>query len=231
MMDVQKNSRLALLQDVAAESLMIHEIYASIQGESSHAGLPCTFVRTSACHLRCRYCDTAHAFHTGQSMALEAIEDAVVALGHPLVEITGGEPLLQDNIHQLMTRLCDRGYQVLLETSGSLDISSVDSRVMRIVDMKTPFSGEESANLYENLQILRPGDEVKCVIADRQDYEWAKMLIGRYDLGARAKVLMGTVHGAMPDADLVQWILEDGLNVRFQLQVHKIIWDSKKRGV
>ncbi|MDP7039940.1 MAG: radical SAM protein [Myxococcota bacterium] len=228
---MQENTRLALLRDVPQDSLMIHEIYASIQGESSHAGLPCTFVRTSACHLRCRYCDTPHAFHAGQSMTLEAIEKAVEALGHPLVEITGGEPLLQENIHRLMTRLCDRGHQVLLETSGSLDISAVDPRVMRIVDMKTPFSGEEGANLYENLQVLRADDELKFVIADRQDYEWARALLQRHRLSASAKVLMGTVHGAMPDADLVQWILEDGLDVRFQLQVHKIIWDPKRRGV
>jgi len=231
MLHTQENTRLALLRDVAQDSLMIHEIYASIQGESSHAGLPCTFVRTSACHLRCRYCDTPHAFHAGASMTLEAIEKAVSALGHPLVEITGGEPLLQENINILMTRLCDQGYRVLLETSGSLDISAVDPRVVRIVDMKTPFSGEESANVYENLQVLRAEDEVKFVIADRHDYEWAKALLQRHRLSASAKVLMGTVHGAMPDADLVQWILEDGLDVRFQLQVHKIIWDPNKRGV
>jgi len=231
MMNGQENRRLALLQDVAADSLMIHEIYGSVQGESSYAGLPCTFVRTSACHLRCSYCDTPHAFHQGESMVLSEIEQAVADLGHPLVEITGGEPLLQANALVLMRRLCDLGYKVLLETSGSLDISAVDERVIRIVDMKTPFSGEVGANLYENLDVLRPSDEVKFVLADRQDYEWAKALIEEYSLEQRAKLLMGTVYGALENAQLIEWILADGLDVRFQLQVHKIVWDSKKRGV
>ena len=231
MLEESQNRRLALLEDVSADSLMIHEIYGSIQGESSYAGLPCTFVRTAACHLRCRYCDTPHAFNQGQSMSLEGIEEAVHKLGHPLVEVTGGEPLLQENVLPLMTRLCDRGYKVLLETSGSLDIGVVDPRVVRIVDMKTPFSGEQEANRYENLELLADRDEVKFVIADRIDYAWAKSLILEYELDKRSTVLMGTVHGAMADAELIDWILQDKIEVRFQIQTHKIIWDSKARGV
>lgn len=210
---------------------MVHEIYASVQGESSYVGLPCSFVRTTACNLRCRYCDTPHAFAHGGGMSLDAIEAKLDELGPKLVLITGGEPLLQANVHPLMTRLCDKGYTVLLETSGSLDIRPVDPRVVRIVDLKTPSSGEVKANLYANMDALRPSDEVKFVIGDEADYEWARETVAKYDIASKATVLFGPVFGALPPQDLVAWILRDRLPVRMQVQVHKYIWDPAERGV
>ena len=223
--------RMKPLSRVAPGELLIHEIYASIQGESSFAGLPCTFVRTTTCHLRCSYCDSVHAFTQGESMTEDAIVAEVERLGVRLVEVTGGEPLLQPRVYPLMTRLCDAGYTVLLETSGSLDISQVDERVVKIVDFKTPSSGEVDENYYENIEKVTRRDEVKFVLGSREDYLWARALIEEHALSERCQVLMGTVFGKLQPVDLVDWIVEDRLDVRMQLQMHKYIWDPKERGV
>ncbi len=213
------------------DSLVVHETYLSIQGESTWAGLPCAFVRLSACHLRCRWCDTPHAFDAGTRRAVADVVAEAHGFGTPLVEITGGEPLLQPGVYPLMSVLCDLGHTVLLETSGALDIGRVDPRVVRIVDLKCPGSGEESRNRWENVALLTPRDEVKFVLADRADYEWARAAIARHDLARRCTVLLSTVHGAVAPADVVAWMLEDRLPARFQLQMHKVIWDPNARGV
>ncbi len=231
MVTARIQKRLQPLEDVRAGELLIHEIYASIQGESTYAGLPCTFVRTTACNLRCSYCDTVQAFKGGESMSPDAVFMEVERLGIKLVELTGGEPLLQQAVYPLMTRFCDAGYTVLLETSGSLDISKVDARVIKIVDFKTPSSRESEANDYTNVQHLAETDEVKFVLGSREDYEWARALMAQYDLSERCHVLMGTVFGRLEPRDLVDWIVEDKLDVRMQLQMHKYIWDPKKQGV
>jgi 7-carboxy-7-deazaguanine synthase len=215
----------------AAATLVVHEVYVSVQGESTHAGRPCTFVRLSACHLRCRWCDTPHAFDAGTRRALDAVVADVHDRGVELVEVTGGEPLLQPGVFPLMARLCDLGHSVLLETSGSLDIGGVDPRVMRIVDFKCPGSGEEGRNRWENVALLAPHDEVKFVLADRADYEWARGVIAQHRLARRCEVLLSTAHGLLAPADVVRWMLEDRLEARFQLQMHKVIWDPDARGV
>ncbi|MEM6532369.1 MAG: radical SAM protein [Myxococcota bacterium] len=220
---------LKILQAAPANGLMVHEIYASVQGESTYAGRPCTFVRLSACHLRCRYCDTPHAFGQGEPMSQAAVLERVAAAGPKLVELTGGEPLLQAEALPLMTALCDTGYEVLLETSGSLDIRPVDPRVIRIVDLKSPSSGEVERNRWDNLDALRPHDEVKLVLGSREDYEWARQVVRERNIPC--PVLMGCVFDSLDPKDLVEWILQDELNVRFQLQMHKFIWDPRARGV
>ena len=212
--------------------LTIHEIYRSVQGESTWAGLPCTFVRLTFCDLRCTWCDTAYAFYDGQKMTLTDILGKVRDLGVNLVEVTGGEPLLQPNVLPLMTRLCDAGHKVLIETSGSHDISVIDPRVIRIMDLKCPDSGMCDRNLESNIAHLRPDDEVKFVIASRTDYEWARDRVRRHALDTRVRaVLFSVVFGRLTPRELVDWILEDGLPVRFQLQMHKIIWPPEQRGV
>ena len=223
--------RLRPLARVPADGLLIHEIFASIQGESTYAGLPCTFVRTTACNLRCTYCDTRHAFVEGQPMTLGGIMAEVERLGLPLVEITGGEPLLQANAAPLMTQLCDAGYTVLLETSGSLDTRGVDVRVRKILDLKAPSSGEVEANFYDNLAALLPHDEIKFVLGDAVDYAWARQIMQTYRLAERCTVLMGPVFGKLEPSDLAAWLVADRLPVRMQLQLHKIIWDPQRRGV
>ncbi len=229
--ETRLQKRLKPLERAPADGLLIHEIFASIQGESSYVGQPCTFVRTTACNLRCTYCDTRHAFVKGEPWSLAAIEAEVARLKNPLVEITGGEPLLQPRALELMIRLCDQGFVVLLETSGSLDISGVDPRVARIVDIKTPSSGEEGANLYANLDLLRPTDEIKFVIGSREDYVWARTLVQSKNLLTRCTVLFGTVFEAITQRDLAEWIIADRLQVRMQLQMHKYIWDPETTGV
>lgn len=225
--------RLKPLDNAGLESgeLLIHEIYASIQGESTRAGRPCTFVRTTACHLRCTYCDTPHAFGQGTRMHRDAVAAQVQELGMPLVEITGGEPLLQREVGPLMRELCDAGFEVMLETSGALSIAELDPRIICIMDLKTPSSGEVEANLWENLDHLKPSDEVKFVVGSREDFEWATRVLREQRLHERCTVLMGPVFGAVPPADLVDWILAEKLPVRFQLQLHKFIWDPNARGV
>ena len=213
------------------DRLLLHEVYASIQGESTYAGRPCTFVRTTGCNLRCTWCDTGHAFTGGEEYSVGEVLSAVEELAPRLVEITGGEPLLQPAVLPLMTRLCDAGYTVLLETGGSLDIAPVDARVVRIVDLKAPGSGEVAANRWENIGALRHSDEVKIIVATRADYEWAKSRIAEHGLTERCTVLLGSAHGALAQSDLAAWILEDHLEVRMQVQLHKVIWDPRQRGV
>lgn len=225
------------------QTLKINEIFHSIQGESTWAGLPCTFIRLTGCHLRCHYCDTEYAFHEGRQMTLEAILAEVNRYGGTLVEVTGGEPLLQANVHPLMSRLCDGGRTVLIETSGACDISTCDPRVIRIMDLKTPGSGAMDRNLWNNIDHLRFRDEVKFVLTDRTDYEWSREVIARYDLPAKVHaVLMGAAAEMAPGREiagmaglslreLAEWILADRLPVRLQMQLHKLIWDPMARGV
>jgi 7-carboxy-7-deazaguanine synthase len=212
-------------------NLVVNEIYASIQGESSYAGLPCVFVRLTGCNLRCSWCDSEFSFYEGTRKVLDDVVADVERFGIPLVEVTGGEPLLQPGVHPLMARLADRGLRVLIETSGSIDISGVDPRVVRIVDVKCPASGEVESNRWENLAHLRPADELKFVIADRADYEPARAQLRTRDLATRCTGLFGPVWGRMEPKTLVEWILEDRLRVRFQVQLHKYVWSPDERGV
>jgi 7-carboxy-7-deazaguanine synthase len=217
---------------VQAQALTITEIYPSIQGESTFAGQACTFVRLTACDLRCRWCDTSYAFHEGRKQTLDEVVAAVRALGLPLVEITGGEPLLQPNVIPLMQRLLDEGYTVLLETGGQRPIEAVPHGVHRIVDVKCPDSGESARMHWPNLEQLRPTDEVKFVVASRRDYDYAKGVIERHELVRRcAAVQLSPVFGELAPADLAGWIVEDRLRVRLQLQQHKYIWDPVARRV
>lgn len=211
--------------------LIVNEIFHSIQGESSFSGFPCVFVRLTYCNLRCTYCDTAYAFHEGKPMSLDEILLAVREFGCPLVEVTGGEPLLQKDSLELLSRLCDEGYTVLLETGGSLDIGPVDRRVRRIVDFKCPGSGMERSNHWENVLLLTPQDEVKFVVRDRQDFDWSVGKIRQYGLSARAPILFSPVFGALEPIDLARWMLEGGVKGRMQIQLHKVIWDPAARGV
>lgn len=217
---------------MTSSRLKVHEIYLSIQGESSFAGLPCVFVRTTGCPLRCRWCDTTHAFTEGEETTVEAVLETVAAYGDvPLVEITGGEPLIQKSVLPLMTALCDAGRTVLLETSGAFEIGEVDPRVHVIMDLKCPDSGEVAKNLWSNVEHLRRKDEVKLVLASRRDYEFARDAIREHDLARRCTVLLSTVFGQLDGARVVEWMLADRLPVRFQLQLHKILWDADRRGV
>jgi 7-carboxy-7-deazaguanine synthase len=217
---------------MATDSLVIHEIYRSIQGETSFAGRPCTLVRLSGCNLRCRWCDTTQAFNGGTRMTRAEVVRRALELATPLVLVTGGEPLLQPAAIPLLAELCDAGRTVLLETSGERDISAVDPRVHRIVDMKAPGSGEHTRNRYENLALLGARDQLKFVLAGRDDYEWARALLDKEDVIGRAgEVLLSPVHGELDPRELVAWTLEDGLNVRVQLQLHKYIWGRDVQGV
>ena len=223
--------RLRPLAGKAAGTLVIHEIYRSLQGESTFAGLPCVFVRLTACHLRCVYCDTPHAFNQGATMTLEDVVARALTLGDDLIEITGGEPLLQLEVHPLMSRLADAGKTVLLETSGAVDTSAVDPRVRVILDLKTPGSGEVEANVRSNLERLRPTDELKFVVCDRADFDWSANVVRQDRLNERCPVLFSAAFGQVNPTDLAAWILESRLPVRLQLQQHKILWDPKARGV
>jgi 7-carboxy-7-deazaguanine synthase len=212
--------------------LQINEIFFSIQGESTHAGRPCVFVRLTGCNLRCKWCDTAYAFYEGRRMPVAEIVAQVISFGCDLVEITGGEPLLQEGVHDLMGALLDVGREVMLETSGASDISRVDPRVIKIVDIKCPASGESIRNLWSNLEILGPRDELKFVIADRADYEWVCATIVERELSMRANaILMSPVHGSLDSKMLAEWMLEDRIAARLQLQIHKIVWGADRRGV
>jgi 7-carboxy-7-deazaguanine synthase len=236
MLPVDHCARRAHLTDpvetVLSRRLTVNEIYPSVQGESTWAGLPCTFVRLTFCDLRCSYCDTAYAFYRGEKMSMAEIFERVKELGINLVEITGGEPLLQKAVLPLMTELCDRSYRVLLETSGAHDISRVDSRVHRIMDLKTPGSGESHRNRWENLSHLTQRDEVKFVIGSREDYLWSADLVRANALNARCHcVLFSPVFGRIEPRQIVEWLLADRLPVRFQLQLHKFIWAPDAKGV
>jgi len=224
-------------------SLLVNEIFYSIQGEGTRAGRPCVFVRLTGCHLRCVYCDTAYAFHEGSRRNMDDIIEQVRSFACPLVQITGGEPLLQAGVHDLMQRLCDDGFTVMLETSGACDISCCDPRVIRIVDLKTPDSGESERNDWTVIEHLAKHDELKFVITSRHDYEWTRQVLAAHDLTRKVKaVLLSPVHDMAPSAelpgatglplhDLASWILEDKLPVRIQPQLHKFIWDPLARGV
>jgi len=214
------------------DTLVVHELYRSIQGESSFTGRPCAFVRLTGCNLRCSWCDTPHAFTGGERKTLDQIVTETLALKTPVVLITGGEPLLQAATPELMRRLCDAGKTVLIETSGERDIAGIDPRVHRIVDLKAPGSGESAKNRWENLPLLTKNDELKIVLKDRQDYEWAKAVIAREKLDERVReVLLSCVHGVLDPQQLVAWVLEDELPVRVQLQLHKYIWSPSATGV
>jgi len=211
---------------------MVKEIYLSVQGESSHAGLLCSFVRLTGCHLRCTYCDSAFAFKGGKRLAVEEVVRHVKGLGAPRVEVTGGEPLLQPGVYPLMEQLLAEGLTVLLETSGAIDVRLVPPQVHKIVDLKTPSSGECDRNDYRVLESMNGNDELKFVIGTREDYEWARGLVQEKRLSQRPYgVLFSTVFGALPPQKLTEWILEDKLPVRFQLQMHKYIWEPDARGV
>ena len=211
--------------------MKINEIYKSIQGESTYAGLPCVFVRLTYCNLRCTYCDTAYAFYEGQEMSVEQVMQAVRDCGCTLVEITGGEPLLQKEVDPLMNRLIAEGFLVLLETGGSIDIGDVHPKVIKIMDLKCPSSGESEKNRYDNIDKLQPHDEIKFVIGNREDYLWTLDIMRKYHLDGKYRILFSTVFDGLEPSELVKWILTDGLNVRFQLQIHKYIWSPEKRGV
>ena len=214
------------------DTLVIHEIYKSIQGESTFAGLPCAFVRTTGCNLRCSWCDTPQAFHGGTRMNRRDVLERVLALGTALVEVTGGEPLLQPGVALLLTELCDAGRTVLLETSGEADVARVDRRVHKIMDIKCPGSGESHRNRWSNLEHIGDRDEIKFVVADRADYEFMRDTIRTRGLSARTpKLLASAVFGKLAERDLVAWILEDALAIRVQLQMHKYIWGANASGV
>jgi 7-carboxy-7-deazaguanine synthase len=211
--------------------LRVNEIFHSLQGESTHAGRPCTFVRLTGCMLRCRWCDTAYAFHAGAWMTLDEVLAAVAAYPAKLVEVTGGEPLAQPGAIPLLERLLAAGYEVLLETSGAVSIAAVPAGVRRILDLKPPDSGEEARNDWSNLERLRPGDEVKFVIQSRRDYEWARDIVRSRRLHERTTVLFSPEWEHGPRAELAAWILADGLDARLQLQLHKLLWPGVERGV
>jgi 7-carboxy-7-deazaguanine synthase len=210
--------------------LRITEIFHSIQGESTHAGRPCTFVRLTGCNLRCRWCDSAYTFAGGEKISIDDVVARVDGYGCDLVEVTGGEPLAQAECLDLIRRLCDEGYEVLIETSGSIDIEPVDRRATLILDVKCPGSGEAEKNRWENIELLKPQDEIKFVIADRADYDWARTVIDHKNLG-RWTILFSPVWGEMDMQQLAGWMLADRVPARFQTQLHKHIWGAEARGV
>ncbi|HJU38011.1 MAG TPA: 7-carboxy-7-deazaguanine synthase QueE [Tahibacter sp.] len=207
--------------------MRITEIFHSVQGEADAAGWPTVFVRLTGCPLRCVWCDTEYAFHGGEWRTIGEILATVDDYGVRHVCVTGGEPLAQKRCHALLTALCDRGYAVSLETSGALDVGQVDARVAKIVDLKAPGSGEEARNLWSNLAHVGARDQIKIVIADRADYEWARARVAEHDLAARCQVLFSPVHGKIAPRELAQWILADRLPVRFQVQLHKLLWGEE----
>lgn len=216
----------ALADSDPRATLRVTEIFHSIQGESSRVGLPTVFVRLTGCPLRCVWCDTAYAFSGGESLAMDEILRRVAGFGCNTVCVTGGEPLAQKNCLALLAALCDAGHSVSLETSGALDIGDVDPRVARIVDLKAPGSGEQARNRWENLALLTPRDELKFVLASREDYDWAVAACRQHQLFTRCAVLFSPVQGQLDPAQLAQWILDDRLPLRFQLQLHKVLWGS-----
>jgi len=208
--------------------LRITEIFHSLQGETRTVGLPTVFIRLTGCPLRCGYCDTAYAFQGGHWKTFDEILTEVAQHGAAYVTVTGGEPLAQPGCIPLLKSLCDAGYTVSLETSGALDLSAVDPRVVRVMDLKTPGSGECSKNLYDNIPHLQPHDQVKFVICDRADYDWSKSILVDFDLSGRCEVLFSPVWGSLPAGDLADWILQDKLPVRLQIQLHKFLWGDAR---
>ncbi len=218
--------------------IKINEIYYSIQGESSKSGLPTVFVRLTYCNLRCSYCDSEYAFNDGTEMTINAIIDELKKYNCNLVEITGGEPLFQSEALDLMKKLCDTGFEVMLETGGSLPINEIDKRVMIIMDLKCPSSNMMKKNLYENLDFIKPADEIKFVVGNRDDYEWCKEIIGKFNLLEKCNILFSVVFGRLEPITLVEWILQDKTwlsatpgKIRYQLQIHKYIWEPTAKGV
>jgi 7-carboxy-7-deazaguanine synthase len=212
---------------VASETLRITEIFYSLQGEARTVGLPTVFVRLTGCPLRCLYCDTEYAFHGGEILGLDQILASVREHKPAYVTVTGGEPLAQPNCLALLTQLCDQGYEVSLETSGAMSVAKVDPRVVKVLDLKTPASGEVGRNDYDNIQHLTPNDQLKFVICDRGDYEWARFKLDEYALAGRVSdVLFSPSHEQLAPRTLAEWILEDRLPVRLQLQLHKLLWDD-----
>lgn len=207
-------------------TLRLTEVFLSLQGETSRAGLPTVFVRLSGCPLRCRWCDTPYSFQGGETATLDALLARVADFGVATVCVTGGEPLAQKNCLPLLAALCDAGHSVSLETSGALDVSQVDARVSRIVDIKPPASGESARNRWENLAHLTPHDEIKFVLADRADYEWARKILQAQNIAKICPVLFSPVQGELPPAQLAGWIIEDRLPVRLQVQLHKVLWGN-----
>ena len=231
MTDVSADARLAVLADPegrAAGRLRLTEIFLSVQGESRSAGWPTVFVRLTGCPLRCTYCDTAYAFQGGEWWDIDAILAEVARHGVRHVCVTGGEPLAQKRCTVLLEKLCDAGYAVSLETSGAIDIANVDTRVSRVLDLKTPASGEMHRNLLSNLPRLTPHDQVKFVICDRADYEWARAMLAEHALAERCEVLFSPSYGQQSARDLAEWIIADRLPVRFQVQLHKILWGEEQ---
>lgn len=209
------------------ERLRITEIFYSLQGEARTVGCPTVFVRLTGCPLRCGYCDTAYAFHGGTWQSLDEILEQVAVYSPRYVTVTGGEPLAQKACRNLLTRLCDQGYEVSLETSGAIDVAAVDPRVVKVMDLKTPGSGEADRNRWENLEHLKPSDQVKFVIGGRGDYDWAREVLERHRLTDRCEVLFSPVHGSLSPRQLADWILEDRLPVRMQVQLHKYLWGDE----
>ncbi|NIB42007.1 7-carboxy-7-deazaguanine synthase QueE [Pseudomaricurvus alkylphenolicus] len=212
---------------MAEQSLRITEIFYSLQGEARTVGLPTVFVRLTGCPLRCQYCDSEYAFFGGKRQSLDEIEQIIAGYKPRYVCVTGGEPLAQPNCLPLLERLCDAGYEVSLETSGAMAIDAVDTRVSRVLDLKTPASGEMSKNLYDNIPHITTNDQIKFVICDRQDYEWARMKLDELKLVGRCEILFSPSFGQVEERALAEWIVEDNLPVRFQLQLHKILWNDE----
>ncbi len=212
-------------------ALKVCEIYRTIQGESSFVGLPCTLIRLAGCNLRCRYCDTKYALEGGEEMTVPKVLERARTWSRDLAEITGGEPLVQEETPSLASAMIESGFKVLVETNGSLDISVLPDGVIRIMDIKCPSSGESQSMMWENIWKLNRRDEVKFVIADRHDYEWARgIILERFEI-AKTKILLSTVFGELPPRKLAEWMLEDGLQARFQVQLHKMVWHHEARGV
>lgn len=216
----------ALTPKQSKAGLTINEIFFSIQGESVKVGLPTIFIRLTGCPLRCRYCDTAYAFHAGNKMSVDTIINNIGQYRSKHVTVTGGEPLAQRACYELLTRLCDEGYRVSLETGGAIDVSSVDERVMKIMDIKTPGSAEHDKNDFNNIRRLNSHDQIKFVICDRHDYDWSGRKINEYDMTAICEVLFSPEHESLEPTELAEWMLKDGLNVRLQLQLHKYLWGN-----
>jgi 7-carboxy-7-deazaguanine synthase len=216
------------MPDNFGATLRISEIFHSLQGETSRVGLPTVFIRLTGCPLRCAYCDTSYAFSGGQEMTIQAILDDVARYGTPYVTVTGGEPLAQKNCLVLLQALCDKGYDVSLETGGALDVSEVDARVVKVLDIKTPGSNEAEKNKWSNLAALNAQDEIKFVLCDRRDYDWAKEKLEDYLLDGKCTVLFSPVAGQLAPKDLAEWILQDRLPVRMQVQLHKLLWGNQR---
>jgi len=228
---MQWNTANKFPKKILYKSLKVNEIFYSIQGESTLAGIPCIFIRLSHCNLRCSYCDTEYAFYEGYDNTIKQILEQVESFNCNVVEITGGEPLLQKNVYPLLTALCDLDLQVLLETGGHMEIQDVDQRVKIIMDIKCPSSGESEKNLWSNIEKLKSIDEIKFVIGDKKDFNWAKSIIEKYELNRKCALIFAPVFGKMNNKQLAEGILKDHLPVRLQLQLHKYIWSPDERGV